>query len=226
MSHKNVHLQDFANDAARYILERGKAAIAERGLFRLSLAGGNTPRVVYAAMAKLGSDFPWDKVQITFSDERCVPPDDKDSNYGMAHGSLISAVPLLESNVFRVRGEIDPASAAEEYEAKLSAVAAKFGEERYAHDLLLLGLGPDGHTASLFPGSPALAEMSRNVIPATGPKPPPQRITFTFPLINAAREVAFLVSENSKQTVIDEVQAGDARHPASQVKSATWLLGY
>ena len=226
MSHHNLHLQDFANDAARYILERGKTAIAERGLFRLSLAGGNTPRAVYSAMAKLGADFPWDKVQITFSDERCVPPDDNDSNFGMARESLISAVPLLESNVFRVRGEIDPSSAAEEYEVKLKEVASRFGEERYAHDLLLLGLGPDGHTASLFPGSPALAETTRNVIPATGPKPPPQRITFTFPLINAAREVAFLVSENSKQTVIDEVQRGDARHPASQVKAATWLLGY
>jgi 6-phosphogluconolactonase len=226
MSHQNLHLQDFANDAARFILERGKAAITERGLFRLSLAGGNTPRVVYAAMAKLGADFPWDKVQITFSDERCVPPDDKDSNYGMAHDSLLSAVPIPQGNVFRVRGEIDPAAAAEEYEAKLNAVATRFGEERYAHDLLLLGLGPDGHTASLFPGSPALEETTRNVIPATGPKPPPQRITFTFPLINASREVAFLVSENSKQTVIDEVQSGDERHPASQVKSATWLLGY
>lgn len=226
MSHQNVHLQDFANDAAKYILERGKAAIAERGLFRLSLAGGNTPKVVYAAMAKLGTDFPWDKVQVTFSDERCVPPDDKDSNFGMARESLLSAVPILESNIFRVRGEIDPAAAAEEYEQKLKEVAARFGEERYAHDLLLLGLGPDGHTASLFPGSVALAEATRNVIPATGPKPPPQRITFTFPLINAAREIAFLVSENSKQTVIDEVQSGDPRHPASQVKSATWLLGY
>jgi 6-phosphogluconolactonase len=226
MNHQNLHLQDFATDAARFILDRGRAAIAERGLFRLSLAGGNTPRVVYAAMTKLGTDFPWDKVQVTFSDERCVPPDDKDSNFGMARESLLSVVPIPEGNAFRVRGEIDPAAAAEEYEAKLKAVAARFGEERYAHDLLLLGLGPDGHTASLFPGSPALEENVRNVIPATGPKPPPQRITFTFPLINAAREVAFLVSENSKQTVIDEVQRGDARHPASRVKAATWLLGY
>jgi 6-phosphogluconolactonase len=128
--------------------------------------------------------------------------------------------------VFRIRGEIEPEAAAAEYEAKLAAVAARFGEDRYAHDLLLLGLGPDGHTASLFPGSPALEESKRNVIPATGPKPPPQRITFTFPLINAAREVAFLVKEDSKQTLVSEVQSGDLRHPAARVKPATWLLGY
>jgi len=144
----------------------------------------------------------------------------------MAQESLLTVAPIPGGNVFRIRGEIDPEAAASEYEAKLAAVAARFGEERYAHDLLLLGLGPDGHTASLFPGSPALDETKRNVIPATGPKPPPQRITFTFPLINAAREVAFLVKEDSKQTVLEEVQARDPRHPASRVKPATWLLGY
>lgn len=217
---------DFARDAAHYIMERARVAIAERGLFRLSLAGGNTPREVYAAMADAGRTFPWDKVQITFSDERCVAPHDKDSNFRMAQESLLAVAPIPGGNVFRVRGEIDPEAAASEYEAKLAAVAARFGEPRYAHDLVLLGLGPDGHTASLFPGSPALDETTRNVIPATGPKPPPQRITFTFPLINASREVAFLVKEDSKEKVVEEVQAGDLRHPASRVKPATWLLGY
>jgi 6-phosphogluconolactonase len=200
--------------------------IAERGLFRLGLAGGNTPAVVYAAMAKLGTDFPWGKVQITFGDERCVPPDDADSNFGMAQKALLGVVPIPEGNVFRMCGEIDPAVAASEYEAKLAAVAARFGEPRYSHDLLLLGLGPDGHTASLFPGSSALDEQQRNVIPARGPKPPPQRLTMTFPLLNASRQIAFLVSDAGKQSVISEVQAGDPRYPASRITSATWLLGY
>ena len=222
MPHETVRLADFAADAARHILKLGHSAIAERGLFRLALAGGNTPAVVYAAMDPA---FPWDKTQITFSDERCVPPDDKDSNYGMARASLLTRVPIPEGNVFRLRGEIDPGEAAAEYEAKLRAVATRFGESHYAHDVLLLGLGPDGHTASLFPGSPALEVTDRDVIPATGPKPPPQRLTFTFPLINAARRVIFLVNDRSKQPVIDEVQAGDPRHPASRVTSATWLLG-
>lgn len=226
-AHENVHLGDFANDAARYILDAGHAAIAERGLFRLGLAGGDTPRAIHAAMAQLGGDFPWAKTQITFGDERCVPPDDKDSNYGMARSSLLSAAPIPEGNVFRMRGEIDPAEAADEYEAKLSAFASRLGEERYAHDLLLLGLGPDGHTASLFPGSPALDETTRNILPIAGaPKPPPQRLTMTFPLINAARRVVFLVKDAGKANVVTEVQAGDLRHPASRVKSATWLLGY
>jgi 6-phosphogluconolactonase len=226
MEHQTLHLIDFARDAAHYIVERGRAAVAVRGVFRLSLAGGNTPREVYAAMADVGRNFPWNKLQITFVDERCVAPHDKDSNFRMAQESLLTVAPIPGGNVFRIRGEIEPGAAAVEYEAKLAAVAARFGEERYAHDLVLLGLGPDGHTASLFPGSPALEESKRNVIPATGPKPPPQRITFTFPLINAAREVAFLVREDSKQTVVAEVQAGDPRHPASRVKPATWLLGY
>jgi len=226
MNHQTLHLIDFARDAAHYIMERARTAIAERGLFRLSLAGGNTPREVYAAMADAGRNFPWNKVQITFSDERCVAPHDKDSNFRMAQESLLSIAPIPGGNVFRIRGEIEPEVAAMECEAKLAAVASRFGEQRYAHDLILLGLGPDGHTASIFPGSPALYEMERNVIPATGPKPPPQRITFTFPLINAAREVAFLVKEDSKQTVVAEVQGGDLRHPASRVKPATWLLGY
>jgi 6-phosphogluconolactonase len=223
MPHESIHLADFAADAARHILDLGRAAIAERGLFRLALAGGNTPAVVYAAM---DAAFPWEKTQITFSDERCVPPGDKDSNYGMARTALLARVGIAEGNVFRLRGEIAPEEAAAEYEAKLQAVATRFGEARYAHDVLLLGLGPDGHTASLFPGSPALDETVRNVIPATGPKPPPQRLTFTFPLINAARRVVFLVNDRAKQPVIDEVQAGDPRHPAARVHTATWLLGH
>lgn len=224
-AHESIHLADFAADAARYILEAGRTAIAERGIFRLGLAGGDTPRVVFAAMA--GADFPWAKVQITFGDERCVPPDDKDSNYRMARESLLSVAPIPEGNVFRMRGEIDPATAASEYEAKLGAVAARFGEPRYIHDVLLLGLGPDGHTASLFPGSPTLDETTRNIIPvANAPKPPPQRLTMTFPLINAARRVVFLVKDAGKAQVVAEVQAGDPRHPASRVPQATWLLGY
>jgi 6-phosphogluconolactonase len=225
-AHETIHLADFANDAAKHILELGRKAIAERGIFRLGLAGGNTPRVVYEGIARVGADFPWSKTQITFGDERCVPPDHPDSNYGMARESLLAPTNIPEGNVFRMRGEIEQAVAADEYEARLAAVASRFGEARYVHDVLLLGLGPDGHTASLFPGSPALDEKVRNVVPVIGPKPPPQRITLTFPIINAARKVIFLASDKSKQTVIDAAQAGDDRYPSSRVTSATWLLGF
>ena len=177
-------------------------------------------------MASLGADFPWDKIQITFGDERCVPPDHADSNYAMAKAALLDHAPIPAGNVFRIRGEIAPEDAAREYESKLAAVAARFNEPRYAHDLLLLGLGPDGHTASLFHGQPSVDEAVRFVIPAIGPKPPPQRITMTFPLLNAARRTAFLVNEAAKAQVIREVQAGDPRYPASRITSATWLLGF
>jgi len=159
-----------------------------------------------------------------------VPPDDAQSNYRMARESLLDRVRIPAGNVFRIRGEIDPETAAREYEAQLSAFAARFGEARYRHDLLILGLGEDGHTASLFPGSAALAETVRNVIPATGPKPPPQRITMTLPLINASRHIVFLVNDASKQPVIDEILAGSSARPAARVcptdGKLTWLLGH
>ena len=193
-------------------------------MFRLSLSGGNTPRPVHEALAKF-DDLPWEKIQITFGDERCVPPDDKASNYRMARESLLDRIKIPAGNVFRIRGEIDPEAAAREYEAQLSAFAARFGEARYRHDLLILG-----HTASLFPGSPALAEVARNVIPATGPKPPPQRITMTLPLLNAARHVVFLVNDAGKQPIIDEILAGATGYPAAHVRPVdgklTWLLGH
>jgi 6-phosphogluconolactonase len=218
---------NFVVDAAAYILAAGRRAISERGLFRLGLAGGNTPKVIYSAMAADPVGLPWDKVQITFGDERCVPPDHADSNYRTAHQALLSLVPIPAGNVFRIRGEIEPDQAAAECESKLSAVASRFGEPRYVHDLLLLGLGEDGHTASLFPNSPALEEATRSVIPARGPKPPPQRVSFTFPLINASREIVFLVNDPSKESVIAEVLQG--QHPAGRVQpvtgTITWIIG-
>lgn len=220
----------FAEDAAALILTEARAAITARGLFRLALAGGQTPRVVHAALvAAAGADFPWDHVQITFGDERCVPPDDADSNFLMAKESLLDAVAMPAGNVFRMRGEIDPEAAAREYEEKLATVAARFGEPRYVHDLILLGMGPDGHTASLFPGSPALTEVERSVIPARGPKPPPQRLTMTFPLLNAARQVCFLVNDPGKLALVEAILAGDKSYPAGRVQpdagNVTWLVG-
>ena len=218
---------DFAAEAAQFILRHARAAIAERGLFRLALSGGNTPRAVHAQLAHLGADLAWNHVQITFGDERCVPPEHADSNYRMARETLLDVVAIPTGNIFRIRGEIAPAAAAQEYEDKLAAVAARFGEPRYVHDLVLLGLGEDGHTASLFPGSPALDETVRNIIPATGPKPPPQRITMTFPLLNAARHVCFLVTGADKHALVEEIVRGSASYPAARVRAAavTWIVG-
>lgn len=229
MKTRIIRTDTFVGDAVAIIHDCALEAIAERGMFRLSLCGGNTPRPIYAELARLYPDLPWEKIQFTFGDERCVPPDDAQSNYKMAKDSLFHSVSVPEGNIFRIRGEIDPEAAARECEQKLAHVAARLGEERYAHDLLLLGLGEDGHTASLFPGSPSLDETARNVIPTTGPKPPPQRITFTLPLINAARHVCFLVNDKAKSEMIDRVTGGDLSLPSARVKPAsgrlTWLIG-
>ena len=219
---------DFPRHAAAFLREEIQRAIDARGLCRLALSGGGTPRAIHEQLAILGADLPWDHVQITFGDERCVPPDHAESNYRMARESLLDRVPIPAGNVFRIRGEIAPEDAAREIESRLAAVAARCGEPRYIHDVLLLGVGDDGHTASLFPGSPALDETARNVIPTTGPKPPPQRITMTFPLLNAARHVCFLAAGAAKRPIIDAILAGDTRYPATRVRPArtTWLLGY
>ena len=217
----------FNLDAAQFIIETGREAIANNGLFRLGLAGGNTPRAVYEQLSAHSDALPWDRVQITFGDERCVPPEDANSNYRMAKESLLSRVPIPEGNVFRIKGELSPEVAASEYEAKLSAVATRFGERVYAHDLLLLGLGEDGHTASLFPDSAALEETVRLVVPNIGPKPPPQRITFTYPLINAARFVLFLLKDPAKEPILQSALQG--QFPSGKVRpeagKVLWLVG-
>ncbi|EDY16495.1 6-phosphogluconolactonase [Chthoniobacter flavus Ellin428] len=223
-----LHSKDFAADAARTILDHARKAIAERGLFRLGLTGGRSPRAIHAALLAQAGDLPWKKVQLTFGDERCVPPDHEDSNYRVAKETLIDPSGIPEGNVFRMRGEIDPETAAREYEDMLRAFAGRLGEPRYAHDLLLLGLGEDGHTASLFPGSPALDETTREVLPVIGPKPPPQRLSMTFPLINASHHVLFLVPQADKRAIAEAAVAGDQRYPASRVHGqeyTTWLLG-
>lgn len=223
-----VRTRDFAAEAAGFILNEIRAAIAARGLCRLALSGGNTPRAVHAEMVKQGADIRWDHVQFTFSDERCVPPDHPESNYLLARESLFEPIAAPAGNVFRMRGEIESHAAAAEYEALLAAVAARFGEPRYVHDLVLLGMGPDGHTASLFPGHPGLAETSRNIIAIDdSPKPPPQRVTMTLPLFNAARHACFLVTGADKHALVEDIVAGRSALPAALVCPArvTWLVG-
>jgi 6-phosphogluconolactonase len=220
----------FAVEAAELIRAAARTAIAARGIFRLALAGGNTPKAVHEALVAHPDGADWAHWQITFGDERCVPPEHEASNYRMAKESLLARVPIPAGNVFRMRGEMDPAVAASEYADKLAAVAARFGEPIYRHDLLLLGMGEDGHTASLFPGSPALDETTRTVVPVEGaPKPPPQRITMTFPLLNAAREVCFMATRKGKEEVLEKVLLGDQTYPSARVRPTdglvTWLVG-
>ena len=222
-----IHASSFVTEAAAFIAREAESAVARGGIFRLSLCGGQSPRPVYAELAK--SSMPWDRMQITFGDERCVPPDSDQSNFRMAHQALLAHVPLAEGSIFRMRGEIDPATAADEYEHTLAVIAARHGEQRYRHDLLLLGIGDDGHTASLFPETKALEERERSVVSNFVPKLHAHRITMTFPLINAARHVCFLVSDPKKRPIVDAVLAGNREYPCGRVRPTdgqlTWLLG-
>jgi 6-phosphogluconolactonase len=227
MTPRVLRTPNFVKDAVSLILETGREAIARSGIFRLGLAGGSTPRAVYKALASRADELPWECVQITFGDERCVPADSPDSNFHMAFEALLCRVPLPVGNVFQIKGNTDPNEAAAQCEAQLAAVAQRMGEPIYRHDLLLLGLGEDGHTASLFPGSPALEETQRLVVATTGPKPPPQRITFTFPLLNASRKVAFLLNDPKKESVLQGALQGE--FPAGKVRptdgEVVWIVG-
>src|SRR5216117_2587688 len=168
--HHVIRTKNFAADATDFILKQAHKAIGERNQFRIALSGGNTPRPVFARLAAPGHDLPWDLIRITFGDERCVPPDDPESNFRMAWETLLAPAAVPEKSILRMRGEIDPHIAAQEYEDHLDLLATQQGEPIYQHDLILLGLGDDGHTASLFPGTTALDETIREVVANFVPK--------------------------------------------------------
>jgi 6-phosphogluconolactonase len=229
MNREVIRTKNFAADAADFILDQAHKAIGGRNEFRIALSGGNTPRPVYARLATIGRDLPWDRIRITFGDERCVPPDDPQSNFRMARETLFVPAAVPEESVARMRGESDPQIAAQEYEDLLDLWATRRGENIYQHDLILLGLGGDGHTASLFPDTAGLEETRRRVIANFVPKFNSWRLTFTFPLINHARQICFLVNATKNADLIDRVLRGDPQLPASRVEATagdvTWILG-
>jgi 6-phosphogluconolactonase len=229
MSREVIRTKNFAADAADFIFDQAQKAIGERNEFRIALSGGNTPRPVYTRLATIGRDLPWDRARITFGDERCVPPDDPQSNFRMARETLFVSAAIPEESIARMRGEIDPQIAAREYEDHLDLLATQRGEDIYRHDLILLGLGGDGHTASLFPDTGGLEETTRRVIANFVPKFDSWRLTFTFPLINHSRQICFLVNATKNADLIERVLRGDPQLPASRVKATagdvTWILG-
>jgi 6-phosphogluconolactonase len=229
MKREVLRSRNFVPDAAEFILQHARTSLAERDQFRIALSGGNTPRPVYRELARIGRDIPWDRVFFTFSDERCVPPEDEQSNFRMARETLFVPAAVPEKSIARMRGEIDPQVAAQEYQEGLDRLAAQRGEMIYRHDLILLGVGDDGHTASLFPGTEALQEKTRKVVANFVPKLDAWRITFTFPLIGQARQICFLANANKNAELLEKVLAGDKQYPAAQVEAAngglTWILG-
>ena len=229
MSREILRTKNFAADAANFIVDLARKALAERNEFRIALSGGNTPRPIYTELARTARDLPWEKMLITFGDERCVAPDHEQSNYRMARETLFIPAAIPDKSIMRMRGEIDPQIAAQEYQDNVDLLAAQRGEQIYRHDLILLGLGDDGHTASLFPGTAALEERVRRVIANFVPKLNAWRLTFTFPLINQARMICFLVNAAKHADLIECVLKGDAKYPASRVNpgagDVTWILG-
>jgi 6-phosphogluconolactonase len=229
MNAEVIRSKNFVADAAKFILELANDSLRERNQFRVALSGGNTPRPIYREWGRVGKDLSWDQIVITFGDERCVPPDDQQSNYRMARESLIEPAKVPDKSVLRMQGEIEPARAAKEYESQLGALAAKRQEKLYQHDLILLGMGDDGHTASLFPGTEALNVTDRSVMANFVPKFNTWRLTMTFPMINHARNVCFLINAAKNPELIDRVIAGDTQYPSARVKPTsgrlTWFLG-
>jgi 6-phosphogluconolactonase len=216
--------------SAERFAEIAREAVAERGRFTVALSGGTTPRAAYAMLAEepLRGSIPWEHVHLFWGDERCVPPGHVRSNFRMANEAFVSRVPIPPENVHRMRGEIPPERAAEEYAQEL---AADFGEGVPRFDLVHLGLGTDGHTCSLFPFDPLLLERGRTVAAALYRPLGEARITLTFPVVNAAAHVEMLAPGGDKAAVVQKVIEGPRdplRIPAQGVRPSggdvVWLL--
>lgn len=200
-----------ARAVAEHFTTLAGEAIAGRGRFAVALSGGSTPRAAYALLAadEFAGRVDWPRVHVFWGDERCVPPDHSDSNYRLARETLLDHVPIPAGNVHRIRGEEEPVAAAAAYERDLRAFFA--GNSRGAvprFDLVLLGLGDDGHTASLFPGTAAIHERTHWVVAHHVDKLGSWRVTLTPIVINAAAQVTFVVSGAGKAGSLHQVRAG------------------
>jgi 6-phosphogluconolactonase len=217
--------------ASREFIERARKAIKERGRFSVALSGGSTPKGLFTLLAnEKRSELAWDRICFFWGDERPVPPDDPDSNYGMANQALLSIVPVSAENVFRIHGEEKEASqAARAYEQTLSDFFSLHPGEFPRFDLVLLGMGPDGHIASLFPRTAALEEKTRLVVANWVDKFNTDRITLTFPVLNNAASVLFLVAGVDKAPALRRVfEDPDSGLPAQRIQPTNgvcrWLV--
>lgn len=221
-----------ALEAATLVVQHARAAVAARGRFTLALSGGATPRATYARLACLPEpdEMPWDRTWIFFGDERCVPAGHHESNYHMASETLLSKVPIPTAQIFPMRGDTDDAdAAASEYTRTLATVFGTRRGELPRFDLILLGFGVDGHTASLFPGSPVLKEVFRPVAAVHAAAAAiPERLTLTYPVLNAAACVTFLGSGAEKAKVVRAMLTERTPLPASMVEptdgTLLWIL--
>jgi 6-phosphogluconolactonase len=223
-------LETMSREAAGLFVQLSQASLASHDRFTAALSGGSTPRMFYAL---LGSDryraaVEWKKAHLFWADERIVPPDDPESNFRLAFETFISKVSLSPANIHRIKGEMDAGTAAREYEKEIQDV---FGREGFpAFDLVVLGVGEDGHTASLFPGSSALEERKRFAVPVYLAKPKLDRVTLTLPVLNNALHVLVLASGRAKADVLQDIleQGNRKKYPAGLVEpvhgNIRWLI--
>jgi 6-phosphogluconolactonase len=225
--------QELFHAAAEEVVAVAEKAISERGRFTIALSGGSTPKNLFTLIAANAStSLSWNQIFFFWGDERHVPPDNPESNYRMAKETLLSKVPVPAANIFPIPGENpDAKAAAAAYEQTVRKFFAVAASELPRFDLILLGMGPDGHTASLFPETEALQEKSRLVVANWVEKLNASRITLTLPVLNAARNVLFLVSGADKATVLREVLEGSGpgeKFPSKLVRPSegklTWLV--
>ncbi|HTH97090.1 MAG TPA: 6-phosphogluconolactonase [Stellaceae bacterium] len=221
MMHSHVEVladaKALAEYAAKWLVEIARQT---RGICRIALSGGSTPKAMYALLAAepLRSRMPWDRLELFWGDERFVPPDDQDSNYHMAYEALLAHVPIDAGRIHRMPTDGTPDDAARRYEALLKQIygADRPDPGRPFFDAQLLGMGGDGHTASLLPGEPQLDERVRWVVPVTKGRPE-ARLSLTFPLIDSSRHVVFLLSGSEKAAPFARIRAGDTELPAAKV---------
>lgn len=221
--------ESLSRAAVELIAAATRQAVAAKGRCSVALSGGSTPKRLYALLGSLPyrEAVPWPQVHVFWADERCVPPDHPESNFKLASDAFLSKVPLPAANIHRIRGEEGPGKAARAYEEDLKTF---FGSGAPAFNLVLLGAGEDGHTASLFPGSPALAERERISLPVFLERPQYDRVTLTLPALNHAAHVVFLAMGRAKSGVVSAIleEENPQRFPAGLVRplngDVSWFL--
>ena len=225
------HVEGISHAAARLFIEIARQSIAERDRFLVALNGGSTPARMFQLLATdYREDVDWSRVNVFWGDERCVPPDDRESSYGQAQEILLSRVSIPDTNIHRIRGELGPADASKEYSGILKAFATPpLDWPRF--DLVYLGMGEDGHTASLFPGSPLGASEPTMPVTAHYQDRPADRVTLTPVVFNSAQVVAFMAAGEKKAGTLAEVLSGRYHpelYPAQRIDPADgrliWLV--
>jgi 6-phosphogluconolactonase len=223
--------EKLAARAAQYFVDQAERAANTRGRARIAISGGSTPKAAFALLADPAQPWrarmPWSKLDLWWVDERCVPPDDPDSNYRMTREAMLDHVPLKPEQIHRMEGELEPEAAAERYESELRNAFRLEGAELPRFDVVALGMGPDGHTASLFPHTQALSELGRLAVANHVEARDSWRVTLTWPVINRAAEVFFLIGGADKAQILKEVFMGPRepeRLPSQLIRPASGIL--